>query len=162
MSEWNIKRGDQKCTACAHEFAEQEEYFSALYDENRQFVRRDYCLRCWDGQEREKMFSFWRTRVPVKEQETRIVDDEILMNFFLRLQGETEPMKLNFRYVLALLLMRKKLLKLEDIRYDERGEALVLKHRDEDKRFVVHNPQLTEEQIQQVTGEVGKILNVCV
>lgn len=166
MSEWNIKRGDQKCVDCSRGFEEKEEYFSALYDENRQFLRRDFCLRCWeakgDGEEKKKAFSFWRTRVPVKAEEKKVVDDEIVMNFFLRLQGETEPTKVNFRYVLALLLMRKKILKLDDIRYDDKGEALVLKHREEGTEYVVYNPQLSEEQVQQVTEEVGQILNVCV
>ena len=162
MSEWDVKRGEQKCAKCSHGFAEQEEYFSALYDEERQFIRRDFCGDCWGGQEKDAMFSFWKTRVPAKEQERKLVDDEIIMNFFMRLEGEADATKRNFRYVLALLLMRKRILKLEDIRYDDDGEALVLKHRGEDKEYVVHNPQLSEEEIQQVTDEVGKILNVSV
>jgi len=160
MSDWNIQRGGQKCEACPHEFVKHEEYFSVLYDEDRQFVRRDYCLKCWEGQDKEKAYSFWKTRVPDKEEEKKLVDDEVIMNFFLRLQGETEPTKVNFRYVLALLLMRKKILKLDDIRYDDKGEALVLKHREEGTEYVVYNPQLSEEQIDQVTEEVGQILNI--
>ncbi|MEW6356375.1 MAG: hypothetical protein AB1696_08625 [Planctomycetota bacterium] len=162
MSEWSIKRGDLKCEKCSRNFGQEEEYFSALYDENRQFIRRDYCMQCWNGHSPEQMFSFWKTRVPAKEEERKVVDDEVVMNFFQRLQGETDPMKVNFRYVLALLLMRKKVLKLEDIRYDEKGEALVLKQKGEDGEVVVYNPQLTEEQIEQVTEQVGQILHVTV
>ena len=162
MSDWSIQRGAQKCQVCPRQFAEHEEYFSALYDENRQFVRRDYCLECWKAQDKEAVYSFWKTRVPEKEEEKKLVDDEVIMNFFLRLQGETDTAKVNFRYVLALLLMRKKKLKLEDIKYDERGEALVLKHREEGKEYVVYNPQLSEEQVDQVTEEVGQILNITV
>ena len=162
MSDWSIKRGEFKCDKCSREFGEDEEHFSALYDENRQFVRRDFCLQCWNNREEGEMFSFWKTRVPAQEEERKIVDDEIVMNFFQRLRGETDPMKVNFRYVLALLLMRKKVLKLEDIRYDDKGEALVLKQKGEDGEVVVYNPQLTEEQIEQVTEQVGQILNVTV
>lgn len=162
MSDWSISRGDQKCVACSRDFAVKEEYFSALYDEDRQFVRRDYCPQCWDAQDKAKVYSFWKTRVPEKEETRKVVDDEIVMNFFMRLQGETDATKVNFRYVLALLLMRKKILKLDDIRYDDRGEALIMKHREEGTEFVVYNPQLSEEQITQVTDEVGQILNVTV
>ncbi|NOZ21565.1 MAG: hypothetical protein GXP25_10810 [Planctomycetes bacterium] len=162
MSDWSIKRGELKCSKCSRDFEQEEEYFSALYDEDRQFIRRDYCLQCWNGRENDPVFSFWKTRVPVREQERKIVDDEVVMNFFQRLQGETDPMKINFRYVLALLLMRKKILKLEDIRYDDKGEALVLKQKGEEGEIAVYNPQLTEEQIGQVTEQVGQILNVTV
>jgi len=162
MSDWSIKRGELKCEKCSRDFANEEEYYSALYDEERQFVRRDYCLECWDGHDEERMFSFWKTRVPDREEERKVADDEVVMNFFMRLQGETDPMKVNFRYVLALLLMRKRVFKLDDIRYDEKGEALVLKQRGEDKEVIVYNPELTEEQIAQVTEEVGQILNVTV
>jgi hypothetical protein len=56
--------------------------------------------------------------------------------------------------------MRKRLLKFDDIKKGEGGEALIMRDPAENRVFEVYNPQLTEEQIQQVTEEVGQILNV--
>ena len=73
MSDWSISRGQQKCQQCAKEFVEKVEYFSALYDKDRQFIRHDYCIDCWESQDKESMYSFWKTRVPEKEEEAQEV-----------------------------------------------------------------------------------------
>jgi hypothetical protein len=111
--------------------------------------------------DRAALYSFWKTRcIPQEKKVKKFVDDSVILDFFVRLQHEQDPLKKNFRYVLALLLMRKKILKFEDVKKGEGGEALILRYPAEDQRFEVYNPQLTEEQIQQVTDQVGQILNV--
>jgi len=159
--DWEIVKGQQKCQGCDKQFAEQEEYFSALYDQENKFVRKDFCTECWEKRGRESVYSFWKTRcIPEEKKVKKFVDDSVILDFFIRLQDATEPSKKNFRYVLALLLMRKKLLKFDDVKKGEGGEALVLSYPAEGRKFEVYNPQLTEEQIRQVTEEVGQILNV--
>lgn len=159
--DWEIAKSQLKCQQCERPFAEQEEFFSALYEEDNRFVRKDYCTACWEKIDSATAYSFWKTRcIPKPEKVKKFVDDSVILDFFIRLQESAEPAKKNFRYVLALLLMRKKLLKLKDIKKGEGGEALILYYPDEDRYFEVYNPQLTEEQITQVTEEVGQILNV--
>ena len=159
--DWEIAKSQQKCQACERVFQEQEEYFSGLYDQDNKFIRKDFCAECWEKQARETLYSFWKTRcIPKEEKVKKFVDDSVIMDFFTRLQDAQDPAKKNFRYVLALLLMRKRLLKFDDIKKGEGGEALILRYPAEDRVFEVYNPQLTEEQIMQVTEEVGQILNV--
>jgi len=159
--DWNITRGELQCSHCGKPFEEDEEYVSAIYDEETEFVRRDSCAACSAQIDRSDCFSFWKTRVPVKEQEQKkFVDDEVIFNFFLRLANEQDQLKRNFRYVLALFLMRKKQLKFKDVARSEEGEALVLHSSREQEDYEVHIPQLSEEEIVQVTEEVGQILNV--
>ncbi len=158
---WEIAKSQQKCQACERLFQDQEEYFSGLYDQDNKFIRKDFCPECWDRQDRAQIYSFWKTRcVPKEEKVRKFVDDSVIMDFFLRLQNAEDAAKKNFRYVLALLLMRKKLLKFEDVKKGDGGEALILRDPVENRVFEVYNPQLAEEQIQQVTEEVGQILNV--
>ena len=159
--DWNITRGELQCSHCGKSFQEDEEYFSAIYDGGTEFVRLDFCTGCSSQADREACFSFWKTRVPMKEQEQKkFVDDEVILNFFLRLANEQDQLKRNFRYVLALFLMRKKQLKFKDVARSEEGEALVLYSSREQQDYEVAIPQLSEEEIQQVTEEVGQILNV--
>ncbi len=158
--EWKIQRGEKKCGACGKAFTELEDYFSALYDRGSEFVRGDFCAACWKG-ETPEMFSFWQTRVPPKEERRKLlVDDGVLVDFFLKLEGATDELKVNFRYILALVLMRKKILKFVDVKRDEAGERLVMEMPKEKSRFEILNPQLSEEKIALLTDEVGKILNV--
>ena len=159
--DWNITRGELKCSSCGRSFEEGEEYFSVVYDEKTEFLRKDFCPACAAKIDREETFSFWQTRAPVKDKEAqKLVDDDVIMNFFMRLETESDPLKRNFRYVLGLLLMRKRLLKFKDVERGEGGEALVLYSPREQQKYTVYIPQLTEEEIEQVTEEVGQILNV--
>ena len=159
-SEWAITRGEKKCASCGREFEERESYYSALYDRTNAFERLDFCTQCWNG-EKPEMFSFWQTQIPPKEEKRKLlVDDDVLLDFFVRLEGATDELKVNFRYILGLILMRRRVLKFGDVKRTDEGEFLVLEMKKERTRFEVLNPQLDEEKILRVTEEVGKILNV--
>jgi hypothetical protein len=160
------------------------------------FLRLDFCEKCWgEGKRPEnitlpvesageegapakapaklEMFSFWQTTVPVPQQKKKLlVDDSVLMDVFNRMEGKTEPQEVRFRFVLALILMRKRLLKYEGMeeapshhaapsaegqprapetwRMVPRGENAVMTH--------VINPHLTAEQISEVSQQLSAIL----
>jgi hypothetical protein len=158
--DWKIARGQRVC-ACGRELAENETYYAALYEQGEDFVRRDFCPDCWEKARTEGgHFSFWKTLVPPKEQKRRLfADDEVLLDFFTRLEGEQEEQKRRFFYLLALILMRKKLLKFEDIQRDGDQEFLCLRLPREDRTFRVLNPRLSEEQIEAIKEQLSQILD---
>jgi hypothetical protein len=159
--DWEIGSATLACATCGKPFAEEQGIFSALYDESQTFVRRDYCTDCWPQQDRPPVFSYWETRIPKRDAPVRrFVDDDVVMDFFQRLEGSQEPAKLSFRYVLALLLMRRKVLKLKEFRRTATDATLVLHDKLRDCDYEVVDPNLTEEQIRQVTGEIHQVLNV--
>ena len=66
-----------------------------------------------------EMFSFWKTTMPQPQQKKKLlVDDSVLVDVFQRMEGKTEPQEVRFRFVLALILMRKRLLIYETTRID--------------------------------------------
>ena len=159
--DWEISNLARQCSGCEHAFAEEDEVFSGLCDEKTAFVRRDYCEACWGRMDCAEFYSNWRTRMPKKDETPkRFVDDDVLLNFFYRLEGEEEELKVNFRYVLALLLIRKKLLKFKSLRREGEQEWLILFDRREDRNHEVLNPDLAAEQLTSVTEECGKLLNI--
>jgi len=158
--EWNLAKGRRAC-ACGRELAENETYYAALYEQGEEFVRKDYCLPCWEkAHAAGGIFSFWKTAVPPKEQKRRLfADDEVLLDFFFRLESAEEEQKRHFFYLLGLILMRKKILKFEDIERREDQEFLCLRLPREDRVFRVPNPKLTEEQIEALKGQLSEILD---
>ncbi len=83
------------------------------------------------------------------------------MAFFERLTDETEQEKINFRFVLTLILMRKRKLKYEASSTDEAGnEVWTLRVTGQDRMEKVINPHLSEDQIEQLSGQMGQILQV--
>lgn len=160
VTDWDIDKLTLVCASSGRQLDEDEEIYSAIYDEDNRFVRRDYAVECWPPKDMDMAFSFWKTRVPKKDAPARrFVDDEVIVDFFHRLEGHGEPVKRNFRYVLALLLMRKKVLKFKTVRRSDDTEVLVLHDKKLDCDYEVVDPHLSEEQIQQVTEEIGQVLN---
>lgn len=112
------------------------------------------------GQNPEDCFSFWKTRMPKKEEpRRRVVDNAVILNLFSRLQGMTEPWARNMQYVLGLFLLRKKILKLKDQGKDVQGDFLCLYNPEEDKTYQIYNSNLTDEEVERINNDVLRLLD---
>jgi len=161
MADWEIKKTLGQCFGTGQPFAVGQEYYAALVETEQGLQRRDYSVDYWNA-ERPAVFCFWKSRMPNPEQKKKLfIDDEMLMAFFERLADETEPEKLNFRFVLTLILMRKRRLKYEASKTDAAGqEVWTLRVTGQDRNVEVVNPHLSEDQIEQLSGQMGQILQV--
>jgi hypothetical protein len=160
MAEWEIDKSHEQCCGTGRRIEPGEEYFAALVETEEGLRRKDFCDKYWES-EKPQVYCFWKTRLPEPNQKKQIfVDDEMLMAFFERLAEEIEQEKINFRFVLALILMRKRRLKYESSKVEDGKEIWHLKKAG-DKEFVdVVNPHLKEEQIEQLSSQIGQILQV--
>lgn len=158
MAEWNINKPVGKCCGTGKEFEPGEEYFASLVYSDNGLERRDFSIEYWK-EHKPEVYCFWKTRLPHPEEKKKLfVDDDMLMAFFERLEEETEQEKINFRFVLALVLMRKKKLKYESSRIEDGTEIWTLKITGKKEYTEVVNPELDEEQIEQLTSQLGSIL----
>jgi len=158
MEQWQVQRTTGVCAGSGRPLNPGEEYYAALIDKNNAFERVDYSAEFWQTQS-PPVYSFWKTRVPLPNQKKKLfVDDDVLRNFFERLESETDSLKVNFRFVLALILMRKRILKYEDTRRENNREIWKMRFVREEKIHDVVNPHLDEEQIQKVSQEISAIL----
>jgi hypothetical protein len=149
MADWEINKPIGQCAGNGRTIQYGEEYYGALVQTPEGLKRCDYCQDYWQN-EKPDVFCFWKTKLPNPEQKKRIfVDDNMLMAFFERLASETEQEKINFRFVLALILMRKRFFK-----YDE---TKIVEDSTKEKVDVI-NPHLNEEQIEQLSNQLGEIL----
>ncbi len=158
--EWEIKRGSNGCLLCNKEFLEEEEYYSSLFDENNAFTRKDFCTACWSKGKEEGSFSFWKTKVPKKDKPVQpFVNIDVLVDMFIRLEGNNETHQKNLRYVLALYLIRKRMFKLKSIKRRDGEEVIILYYPKEDREYSVVNPNLKEEEIEAIASEMSQLLN---
>jgi len=160
QEEWEIESSNRRCSACAKEFQAGEEYYSALYENPQGFERKDYCQACWKPEGKEP-FSFWKTHLVIERSlRPKFLDDETLLDFFRRLEGVANTKKRNFRYILALLLLRKKLLRFESVERGPEKEVLLLREKGREEIARVENPNLAEEDVKDLLTEIGQILDV--
>lgn len=158
MDEWEIKKPLGQCYGTERKIKYGEEYFAALVETEEGLQRRDFCADYWESRKPE-VFCYWKTRLPEPGQKKQLfVDDQMLMAFFERLEKETEQEKINFRFVLALILMRKRILKYDDTRTENGREIWRLRIAGEKQIVEVVNPHLNEEQIEQLSSQIGEIL----
>jgi hypothetical protein len=158
VTEYRIEPNTRRCAVTGHELKPGERFFTALTEAEGQFVRRDYSAEAWAGCP-EGAIIFWAGRVPLQEGPQRLaIDDDLLLDCFERLDGQTEPGRLNFRYVVALLLMRRKKLKFDSARVEGGRETLTLRAANSDATYEVVNPGLTDEAMTAVQDEVFRLL----
>jgi hypothetical protein len=160
--EYNIARTGQ-CRQCENRLAENEQFVAVVVENGEDFERQDWCQGCWDAPDRpavEGLFGQWLTKMPTKKGKKKtFVDDAMLINFFQRLAGADEPARVNFRFVLALVLMRKKLLTYQRSDTDADGVekwAMLLKGADEPDEVI--NPKLDEDKIAEVSEQLTDIM----
>lgn len=174
--EWRIAKLGQACCQCGAAFAPGQAYVSALFQEAASFSRQDYCAGCFQSRRPENVFYFWKATRPEPEANARkerrrqpAVDVEYVLEFFKRLESAppgAEPeggaaQRLAFRYVLALMLARKKVLVLQGRNADAGGrEVHTFAERHGGQTHLVPEPALSPEQMTAVSAELGTLLGL--
>jgi hypothetical protein len=157
--QWEVQSPTGRCSVTGRALAENDEFYAVLFPEGEGFRREDYSLAAWQGPP-EGSFCFFKSRVPVREKKKRLlVDNDILFNFFTRLASETEPARIQFRFVLALILMRKRLLRYEGMAVEEGVEVWRMVQPGQQTEHKVINPRLTDDQIEGVSRQLSAILH---
>jgi hypothetical protein len=158
MTDYQIEPSARRCSVTGRELKPGEGYFSVLLDEGARFVRKDYSKEAWQGPP-AGAFSFWQGRISTQRGPRRLpIDDDLLLDCFGRLAGQSEPSKVHFRYVLGLLLMRRKRFRFEEARQDKGQEVLHLRCTRTGNRYEVVNPCLTDEEMAAVQEDVFQAL----
>ncbi len=158
MEEWTISKSVGKCAGTGKVIEPGEDYFATLVETGQGLVRQDYSAQYWN-ESKPAVYCFWKTKMPQSDQKKKIfVDDDMLFSFFERLATETDMERLKFRFVLTLILMRKRKLKYDSTRSEDGREYWHLRLTGTEQYVDVLNPQLDQSQIEQLSGQLSQIL----
>ena len=155
--DWEIHKRSAACTLTQRPFDEGELFQTALYREDSGFRREDVCEEAWSTlPEKPQPFSVWRSKYepppPPPPEPLAKQDAESLLR---RLITENTEGSKNARYILALMLERKRLLRPIP---SEDSDILVYEYSGTGETFLIPNPHLTMEQIPEVQREVSSLL----
>ncbi|MAT81586.1 MAG: hypothetical protein CMJ29_08065 [Phycisphaerae bacterium] len=109
-----VTRSTGRCAARDTELAPGSPCMATLSDSGEEGLKRlDYSLEAWqEGIRPDGLFSFWRTTVPEEgAKKKQVVDEAVLLTIFEQLADDEQPRRVSLRFVLALILMRKRLLR---------------------------------------------------
>jgi hypothetical protein len=163
IRDYEISKLNDVCRSCRREFQVDQEIVATLREADELFQREDYCPACWEAcpdRNSPSVVAVWQAKVPRPQEKKKLfVDDELLVNLFERLDGTEESSRINFRFVLALVLMRKRLLVYDRMEKQPDGTETWLMHLKGDE--AVHklvNPKMDQEKTAEVSRSLSEIL----
>lgn len=158
MTTYQIQGPTKQCALTGRTLKAGEKFYSVLTDQAGQLVRTDYSVEAWKGPPAGAI-AFWSGRIPSSNRPPRpTINEGLLVDCFAHLADSTDVSRQHFRYVLALLLMRKKRFRFEDVRREGRQEFLCLRDVQTGQRHELLDPRLTEAEMQSVQEEIFRVL----
>lgn len=132
----DIERCTRHCFTSGRELAPGEDVVSVLVPQRGKLRRHDYAASAWAGPPADAV-AWWRSRIPEREQKrANLTPNDALLEVFRNL--EHDPAQRELRYVLALLLVRRRVLRQEELRRAaDGGETLVVYAPREDATYSV-------------------------
>ena len=156
MYNFDFKRSSRRCSASGREFEVGEQYISVLIDEDGDLVRRDLATDQWDGPP-DNCIGWWKSLVPdLAKGRVYWAPRDVLMSFFTKLveQGDS-PEKI---YLLAILLIQKKFLKLLDTTQTPEGELMELQDNTDRERFEIAVVEINPARVEEIQTEFAEKL----
>lgn len=161
--EWNIKPRKPACDVCHAAFADRQPYMSRLTFTDQGYERFDFCMPCWtqSDQQRPEAVSIWKgvfeTPAPRPEDPLKKENVETLLRGLMEVP---DPAKAGVRYLLAIILERKRILIEKSVAAGKNGEATrVYEHRKTGESFIIEDPGLDFDKLEQVELEVKNMLS---
>ena len=160
---WSIKSRAHVCAVSERHFEDGESFCTAIFPdpESSGYLRKDFSADAWDQRSEDDTvpFSFWQSiyRAPVKEEQVEITE-ESPEDLLRRLIEEDEEHTENVRYILAIMLERKKQLVEVDSQPTATGIIRIYEHRKSGDVFIVKDPNIPLSEVEKVQDEVAILL----
>ena len=158
-TDWRIGRKARACSACGKPFPLEEPFHSAIWVEKEAFLRRDLCGPCFSAAP-SPPYSHWRTAIPKPAEKARVFDLGLAAEFLRRLAAEGEPARAPLAWLLALLLVRKRAVRILELPGDERGPRARVEFPDGHAALEIPAPPLTEALVPALREELGRLLEL--
>jgi hypothetical protein len=155
--EYEIQRCTRHCAVSGRELSPSEEVYSVLIEKGSELVREDYAKEAWQGPP-EGALGWWKSQIPTPEnRRAHWAPNDVMLQFFEQLAEQ--PHRQDMRYVLALLLVRRRVMRVEEESHDEAGhESLVLYCPRRDATYTVPVVMPDEPRVQQIQDELAALL----
>jgi hypothetical protein len=155
--DYEIQRCTRRCATTERDLRPGEVFFSVLEAHGTELVRHDYCAEAWQGPP-EGAVGWWKARMPdASAGKSRLAPNDVILELFEQLAEQ--PDRQDMRYVLALLLVRRRVVRQAESQTDESGgELLVLYCPRRDATFQVPAVMPDAQRIEQIQYELAALL----
>src|SRR5437870_2873858 len=164
MTEWKIQSRAHACAACSKSFADKEAYHTLLFDEKAEFRRSDICQNCWQTQysdgvrDRKGFVSHWQGNYEAPPAPSDAIRRETAESLLRKLIEQNDPRFAAAGYVLAVMLERKRVLKVKEQVQRDGRRVFIYEQPVTGDLFTIVDPNLQLDQLEQVQRDVAALL----
>jgi hypothetical protein len=165
MNDWNIQSRAHACSLCEQPFEDKQPYHTALFEDAEGLRRQDVCTTCWDGDAQQQVraqagfISHWQgvyESPPPPDADP--IQKENAESLLRKLIDLNDPKYIPAGYILAVMLERKRILKVkEELRHDGQ-RVFVYEQPKSGDVFTIVDPELQLDQLEAVQREVALLM----
>lgn len=165
MIDWNIQARSHACQACHRHFADKEAFHTLLFDERHGYHRLDVCEDCWKTQysqgavDKKGFISHWQSiYTPPPAAPPEAIQKDTAETLLRKLVEQNAPEHAGARYILAVMLERKRILKVKTQVVENGTRIFIYEHGKSGDLFSIPDPKLELNHLEQVQKDVAQLL----
>jgi hypothetical protein len=161
-TDWTIQSRGHHCSKTGEAFIEGQYFYTLLFLDKGEYRREDLCETAFkERPEEPRPYSYWRTKyVPPPPVQQEAVSKQTAEDLLRSYMDETGRELTNARYILALMLERKRILKEREVKRGDDGSLTrIYEHAKTGEVFIIPDPQLKLAQVEEVQRQVADLLS---
>ncbi|MCC9603042.1 hypothetical protein LOC67_21040 [Stieleria sp. JC731] len=112
LEEYKVNRSTRQCFDQKRPLKEGEWYYSVVIGDDKGYQRRDYSAEAWESPP-EGAVGFWKCQMPLNgERKMVLAPREVLIDLLRQMESDADQAKL--RFLLALMLLRRRFVRVID------------------------------------------------
>jgi hypothetical protein len=167
LLDFEVQRTSRRCTATDVPLEPGDVCYSVLEVQGADVVRKDFCTAAWTDPPGEAL-AWWRTQIPTPTaKKIKLAPNDVLLELFDRLTDD--PGHNDLRYVLALLLVRRRVFRLETAADavqtatmtctdGEPGEVMAVYCPKRESSYVVPISMPSDERVDEIQQQLSDLL----
>jgi hypothetical protein len=165
MIDWNIQARAHACQACQKPFVDKQPFHTLLFDERQGYHRLDVCEDCWKAQfsqgavDKKGFVSHWQSvYTPPPAAAPEAIQKDTAETLLRKLVEQNAPEHAGARYILAVMLERKRILKVKTQVTENGTRVFIYEHGKSGDLFSIPDPKLELDHLEQVQKDVANLL----
>src|SRR5688572_20917842 len=165
MIDWNIQARAHACQACQKPFVDKQPFHTLLFDERQGYQRLDVCEDCWKSQfsqgavEKKGFISHWQSvYTPPPAAPPDAIQKDTAETLLRKLVEQNAPEHAGARYILAVMLERKRILKVKAQVMENGTRVFIYEHGKTGDLFNIPDPKLELNHLELVQKDVAHLL----
>jgi len=164
MNDWNIQSRAHACEVCGQAFVDRQPYHTLLFDGLQDFRRQDTCSACWQKQfndgvrGRKDFISYWQGIYEAPPPAADPIHKATAETLLRKLIEQNDPRYVPAGYILAVMLERKRVLKVKEQIIREGKRTFIYEQPKTGDVFTITDPDLKLDQLEGVQRDVAALL----